>query len=277
MANQTQEYNQIKQTLIKQGELCTHNPYDYMRFLWWVLITPHYLKIYLELWGVKKLHNLRCWLVSSLVWLPMFIISLAMGTGGLPHSPQAWLIEIYLGFAGIIVVFWVGSAVLGRIRNDEISNLVLWFVFVVVGLPTGLIAFGIASGIGFFVLSMTELDFTYIIQVGLIVGCVGGLITGFATGIAHEAVAGAVVGIVAMGVTVGIAFGIAGALSAALAFITTLLVSSYIADKVEKSLKEGYPSFVTHLTFIALIIFYFSFMFMAVITFLLIALGLTKL
>ena len=83
-----QREQELKQPT-SQRRLSPWNPLDHLRLLWWVLVTPQRLKAYREAFGEKDDGRVGKWLASTLTWLPLFILTLALGVGTLPSTEDA--------------------------------------------------------------------------------------------------------------------------------------------------------------------------------------------
>jgi len=64
---------QAKQYLLQRGELSAKNPLDWGLLLIWILWSPAYLKIHRQMFGQESEKYVENWLVSTLIWLPLFL------------------------------------------------------------------------------------------------------------------------------------------------------------------------------------------------------------
>jgi len=78
----TVKKNEAKRRLLLR--LSPLNPLDYLRLLWWVLVMPQNLKAYREIFSEWDDEYINKWLISTLVWLPLLIATLALGLEMLP-------------------------------------------------------------------------------------------------------------------------------------------------------------------------------------------------
>ena len=101
----------LKQKSVQQ--LFVLNPLDYLRLLWWVLVMPEQLYYYRKKFGQKDERRVGKWLVSTLLWLPLLMPSLALGLEWLPHLSKAWLPETYLWISAGLVGCWLLTGLFG--------------------------------------------------------------------------------------------------------------------------------------------------------------------
>jgi len=89
-------------------------PQDYLRLLWWVLVDPSQLKLYLETYGEGALRRVSKWLLSTLTWLPFIIINLALTWRALTETPpQPERLWTNIGF----ILAWSLTGWLGDKKN----------------------------------------------------------------------------------------------------------------------------------------------------------------
>jgi len=93
-------------------QLSPWNPLDHLRLLWWVLVTPRWLKAYRETFGEKAERGVGKWLVSTLIWVPLSIPVLAMGLGILPNTEGDYSLSAYLLTIAVFVFGWVLTSLL---------------------------------------------------------------------------------------------------------------------------------------------------------------------
>jgi len=70
-------------------QLSVLNPLDHLRLLWWIFVMPQQLKDYKAIYN-EEVKLVGQWLVSTLTWFPLFILTLTLGLELLPHSSKAW-------------------------------------------------------------------------------------------------------------------------------------------------------------------------------------------
>jgi hypothetical protein len=95
--------------------LSPRDPLDHLRLLWWVLVTPRQLKVYRNTFGEKDERGVGRWLVSTLIWLPLGIPTLALGLNILPRGADAFPPIFYLGCLMGLVLAWSLTARLGGV------------------------------------------------------------------------------------------------------------------------------------------------------------------
>ncbi|HEW98013.1 MAG TPA: LysM peptidoglycan-binding domain-containing protein, partial [Beggiatoa sp.] len=213
-------------------KLSALNPLDYLRLLWWVLVMPQQLIDYRKKFGEKDDKRVGKWLVSTLVWLPLLMPSLALGLEWLPHSNNAWLPETYLwisaGLVGCLLLMgWLGESDaewVGVVGDVAFGVVLLVVPFVV--------AFVVPFGAAIYVAIVVAFVVVIVVGVG-----VGGSVVG--------SLAISVVGIVAIGTAIDVAGNVAG--------IVTFCVVIGVALLVKKSLQTGTPSWFARLSFLLLI------------------------
>ncbi len=148
----------------KQKQLSPWNPLDWFRLLWWLLVTPVRFHEYKEQFGEKALHRPGAWLASTLVWLPLFWLSLGLGLERLPLRPEAPLTaQGYLSFALIgLPLLWLLTGVLEiTFKPRDITTSFALVVAVgvaggVAGVVAGVVAVGVAFGVAFGVADLLE-------------------------------------------------------------------------------------------------------------------------
>ncbi len=163
------------------------NPLDYLRLLWWSLVTPAQLKAYQEQYRGGSLRAVGNRLAYTLAFLPLFLPALGLGLGLLPRTPEAEFAPTYLWLALGISLIWLFLLALADILEDADG-----WVFVV----AGVMAFVVAGIVAF------------VVAVGVAVGVAGDVAFVVASVIAFV-VAGVVAFVVAGGVAGGVAFGVA--------------------------------------------------------------------
>jgi len=111
-----------------QHRLKWWNPLDYLRLLWWALVTPHQLRNHQNRFSPESAGRLSKLLVGTLIWLPILMLWLVTGllTGYVSLSSFFWL-------TGGIVLAWVLTSWLGASGSKKM------------GFILGLVAFSIAA------------------------------------------------------------------------------------------------------------------------------------
>ncbi|MCP4539888.1 MAG: hypothetical protein GY832_22340 [Chloroflexi bacterium] len=99
------EHESKDPTKVKQ--LSVWNPLDHLRLLWWVLVTPQRLLAYRETFGENAERSVGRWLVSTLVYLPIFIVTLALGLRILPRAEKAFSPTLCLWMSVGLTIAWV--------------------------------------------------------------------------------------------------------------------------------------------------------------------------
>lgn len=103
------------------------NPLDVGRLLVWVLWFPDRLKTHREMYGETAEKYLAGWLISTLVWLPLFLMTFAIGLELIPLTSM----KIYTKERSFI---WIANP----IEYFEYSKLILvaWFITGILGFRT---------------------------------------------------------------------------------------------------------------------------------------------
>ncbi len=120
---------QVKQSLLKRGELSAKTPFDWWILLVWILWSPNKLKHYREIFGQESEQYVASWLASTLVWLPFLLWFFALAIFSLNITWGNIII------CSIVIVIWFLTGFFGYIKVMD-SSLV------------GIISSGIASIIG---------------------------------------------------------------------------------------------------------------------------------
>jgi len=128
-------------------QLSPFNPLDHLRLLWWTLVMPQYLKGYRDSFGEKDVKRVGKWLVSTLVWLPLWMPALAFGLEWLPATVKAWSPDVYLWISVALGGVWLLSGWFGDVDEDWVGSVAICVAFVV----AGGVAVGVAVGVAFLV------------------------------------------------------------------------------------------------------------------------------
>lgn len=131
--------------LQRKGRLSLWDPRDYVRLLWWLLVTPERLRAYEAYQNGRGLDDLMrqgSWLASTLLWLPLLAwFAWATLTGSIP-LPGAFLALTFVGgLGGWLLDGWLGS------MDNALAALLAVFVTAVLALIIGAILSGLALGL----------------------------------------------------------------------------------------------------------------------------------
>ena len=238
------------------------NLLDYLRLFWWVLVMPQRLHAYRKTYGIDDEKQIGNWLVSTLIWFPLLIPSLALGLKQLPYSDHAWLPETYWLLSILLIGAWVLTGGL-KINKDvpiSVAGLVSVCMAVLVSVSVASIVVSLFSFL--VALGVTTLVLVVIASIVMIVGAVLMSVL-----VASDA-AIVIAGVVAIGMAVGIAGSVAiliadfmiGFIAASLAgFVAGLgvdVVANRMGNAIEQNLNRGIPYFLGSLIFLLLIIAY---------------------
>jgi serine/threonine protein kinase len=148
-------------------QLSPFNPLDHLRLLWWTLVMPQYLEGY---YGEDDVGN---WLVSTLVWLPLWMPTLALGLEWLPTTAYAWSPNVYLWISVVLGGFWLLTGWFGDMNEDWVVFVASFVAFVV----AVVVAVGVAAGVALVVA---------VVVAGGVAGVVAFLVTLFGLGFGEE-------------------------------------------------------------------------------------------
>ncbi len=239
-------------TTNKFKQLSVFNPLDYFRLLWWMLVVPKQLQEYRNIFGKKDDVQVGNWLISSLIWWPMLVLTLALPLGLLPYVEKDWLPDAFWLFSALIFCCWLLTGWLNTSRDILVAMMVL-LAGILAGIVGGIVAVHIAVDL----------------VTGIIIGTTIFLviiITNFMAVIIASDIAIIVAGGVAVGITVGSAVGIgvstAGFVEGFIAggvvgFITGFMVdfmADVVGNAIEYSLETGKPYFIAQFSFLLLIL-----------------------
>lgn len=150
------------------------NPLDYLRLLWWTLVMPQNLKDYREIFGDKDEKCIGNWLVSTLVWLPLWILTLALGLELLPSIANAWSYteiwwlskawspNVYLWISVVLSGIWLLTGWLGNVDKDWAFIVAFVTAFVMAG--NMIVVTVVMMGSVEFVLVFFRLDRRYFLE-----------------------------------------------------------------------------------------------------------------
>ncbi len=116
------------------------NPLDHLRLLWWILTAPQRLAAYRKAYPVGDECRVGDWLQSSLLWLPVFLPTLAVGLGRLPLQEGAHFSQyVFLLISGSIMLTWAAWGVLiSRSSDSGKVGVLLFLVTLIVSSYVGL-------------------------------------------------------------------------------------------------------------------------------------------
>ena len=163
-----------------QRQLSVFNPLDHLRLLWWILVMPEYLKDYQEVFGEWEPERVGSWLASTLVLLPLWMPTLALGLELLPTTAGAWSSDVYFWLSLALGGGWLLTGWFGTVYEDWAG------VAVVVAVGVAVVAGGVAGGV------TLSVAFVAGVVVGVVVGGMAGGMAGIVTGsVAGSVAAGA--------------------------------------------------------------------------------------
>ncbi len=238
-----------------QTQLSPFNPLSYFQLLWWVLVSPQQLQSYRAIFGQDDEKRVGNWLVSSLIWWPLLLSSLALGLEQWPHLAQ-WPANIYLLFSGLFLLAWLFT---GWVRITKDVTITLGILMSII------IGVGVAIGIAIILLSLMSVNFKIALLLGIAL-----FIIAMIAGLMAVIVANDIAIIISILVAIGIAVGAAGGLTLfisnfILAFIAASLVG-FIAvflvnllinigkNTITETLKTGRASLLAHFAFLLLVL-----------------------
>lgn len=225
------EVRGLRELTLFRPPLSSLNPLDYLSLLWWLFMAPQRLTAYERRFGPDSIQQVGKWLASALTWLPLLVLSLALGTGGLPSNALTWPFTTYLSLTGGGMLMWLVTGWLGDDENELERLLVggvaggaalggaLMMAGGVDSSPSALSALCLALGVALSVAGVVALALELTVAsgvalgvaVGMAMGIVGGVVglqIGIVGGIVAAGVMGIVAGIIAGGVTGGLASGV---------------------------------------------------------------------
>lgn len=137
------------------------NPTDWLRLMWWVLVTPEVFKAHQSSYGNKAHQHTANWLDNTLSWIPLFLTMLATTLNpSLILNPSQFSTITPLGWCSLILFIWgltgflglIDSNVAGFIETSLAALVAGGLIFVIV---TG-VAFGVLGLVMFFVAMMVS-------------------------------------------------------------------------------------------------------------------------
>lgn len=195
---------------LKSKSLSGWNPLHHLRLLWSVLVDPQNFLRYKAEADTEHLYQIGKWSASTLIWLPLFIPSLALATETLPRTLPASLNDLSLTislFIAWLLTGWFGDrqddapVMVGVIASGIVaSTIMLGLTGGLMSALTGCLALGIAFGMSTRLALAIAFSVTDRVGSGVALGMVGGIIFGSITnvilGLGQE---------MAIGITIGIA------------------------------------------------------------------------
>ncbi len=206
------------------------NPFDYLRLLFWVFFASHHLANYKKEYGVSSSAAIGYRLVYTLTWLPLFLLTLALGIGTIPRGVNARMSSTYyLWFGGGIVLIWLLSVLFSKTDGLEkqVESKVgdmygcMGFVAYIVAL---VVMFGVSHGNMVFILAFGTMG----IVAGVVAGVIGNEVAYVKTGEEASAITGAVVGIL----TGGIAYSLARNLEYSVAYSVARNIAGVMGELI---------------------------------------------
>jgi hypothetical protein len=236
-----------------QTQLSPFNPLHYFKLLWWVLVKPQQLKNYRAIFGKDDEKRVGNWLVSSLIWWPLLLPSLALGLEQWPYSAQ-WPESIYLLFSGFFLLAWLFTGGIRITKDVTITLSILMSIFIGVG---------VAVGIAIILLSVMSINFKIAVLLSIAL-----FIITIIAGLVAVIVAGDIVVIVTILVAIGIAVGSVGGILISdlmLAFVAASLVGFIVVflvnflinvgkNTITETLKTGRASLFARFAFLLILL-----------------------
>ncbi|MBN2393169.1 MAG: tetratricopeptide repeat protein [Anaerolineae bacterium] len=218
--------------IAQEAPLYAHNPFDYVTLILWLLFFPSRLRAYHAVFGVDSEEKIANWLTSTIIWLPLFALSLARiltlppVAGDLP--PYVFIvIGLFIGVVWFLMGKW------GEHQGE--SSFVKTLSLVI---PT-IITFYLVDGImAIFSNIASILLLAGILAISLCFAlCISTVLAGSLS-------SNVIVGIV-VGLSSGISFGFVGDFGTGVIFLTVLLtgiIAGWIIEKsMKRNLKTGNP------------------------------------
>lgn len=129
--------------------------------MWWILVAPESLKVYQQVYGEGDEYRVGSWLASSLAWLPLLVITLALWLGTIPRSDVALSPISYLGVSvGLVMVYFL-TALMSRKYHDivfakgraAVHPFLVLFLFSAI---ESVIEMGVLGGVGYSLSAICE-------------------------------------------------------------------------------------------------------------------------
>ena len=232
------------------------NPLDYLHLLWWVLVMPQQLQAYREFFGNEDEKRLGNWLISSLIWWPLLLPTLALGLELWPHSAKTWLAETYLSFSLVLFGSWLLTGYLKLKKNVTITMAI--FVSTLIAILVSVVMAGIMAGglIDDLVVGIAIITATFIMlfmAIGLAIVIAGDVVIIVAAIVGVGAVVGVAIGTAILMSDFVVGF-IAGSVAGIGAGIMVDFMTNTVGGTIQNSLKTGIPTLLASVVFSLLII-----------------------
>lgn len=141
------------------------NPLDHVRLLWWFFLKPAPLREYRRRLGRQAVQEVGAWLTSTLIWLPIGVLLLAIQMGAMPVLTQTFPLW---GLAAAVLLGWLITGLMG---SHEPNLEAEWRVaFGEVFTAAFVMVFGISFGIAFGTAFVVGLDMADIVAFGEVFG-----------------------------------------------------------------------------------------------------------
>ena len=118
-----QETTQSPTPRPRMPRLSPWNPRDYLRLLWWILVTPQALQRYREQYGQDAERAVGGRLAYTLILWPSLIPAWGLALGVLPRQAGAWAPDTYIGWAAGLGGLWLLVMflfdILERVANSD--------------------------------------------------------------------------------------------------------------------------------------------------------------
>jgi hypothetical protein len=101
----------------KLKQLSPWNPFDHLRLVWWVLAAPQRLVAYRKTFGEHAERSVSAWLIGTVVVLPPFLPTLAIGLEHLPSPSENLSSSLYLYGSAVFILSWILVGWLGKRVN----------------------------------------------------------------------------------------------------------------------------------------------------------------
>jgi tetratricopeptide (TPR) repeat protein len=241
------------------------NPLNYLRLLWWTLVSPSKLRA-LKV-PSDKIHEMQIskWLVSTLTWLPLTAFTVALGFEKLLHSTAGLSPLYYLAINLVLICTWLLTS---QLRNELVTGSISFMVSLS---TTTILTIDIVKNLkGSNMLLMAggiPLIVALIIAVSVAISLgnkashaaaysVTGILTSVLTVVVMVNTVGNSVGNLIGDLAGVVAGGLAGLLAGGLICIVVVLIAGLLADVAENSIETGRSSWVTRGAFGALVMVY---------------------
>ena len=248
-----EEEMSLQERLEEGRQLCLWNPLDHVRLVWWVLVKPQCLRAYREAFGSGDEHRLGKWLVSTLIWSPLFLAALGVLLDEMSFSAVSPLVIIGL------VVAWTLTGWLG----DRCGKWQLWGAgavgFVVAGAATLVISQAVARHVADELAQVMAPAVALILALGVVCGMAFAIANGVAAGVSGGVPVGLVVGLIVALLTEVFYGHLEHLLVCIAAGIAAALVAFLVARSADSGLQHARPSWVARLAFFMLLLFYAAF------------------